>query len=97
MKGDKILVDELPHTSFEDVDIAFITAGGSVSKQLAKEAVKRGAVVVDNTSAFRMDQDVPLVVPEVNASALKDHQGIIANPNCSTIQMMTALKPIKEK
>lgn len=96
-KGETIIVEEATPESFEDVDIAFFSAGGSVSKQLAKEAVKRGAVVVDNTSAFRMDQDVPLVVPEVNASALKDHQGIIANPNCSTIQMVTALKPIKEK
>ncbi|NGP44078.1 aspartate-semialdehyde dehydrogenase [Bacillaceae bacterium SIJ1] len=83
--------------AFEGVDIALFSAGGSVSKKLAKEAVKRGAVVIDNTSAFRMDQDVPLVVPEVNPDALKDHQGIIANPNCSTIQMVAALKPIQEK
>src|SRR5690606_7084804 len=72
------------------------SAGGAVSKQLAPEAVKRGAVVVDNTSAYRMDENVPLVVPEVNESDLANHNGIIANPNCSTIQMVAALKPIKE-
>ena len=79
------------------VDIAFFSAGGSVSKQLATEAIKRGAVVIDNTSAFRMDENVPLVVPEVNEEDLKKHEGIIANPNCSTIQMVVALKPIQEK
>src|SRR5699024_3899774 len=72
------------------------SAGGSVSKKLAPEAVKRDAVVVDNTSAYRMYENVPLVVPEVNASDLQSHNGIIANPNCSTIQMVAALKPIKE-
>lgn len=72
------------------------SAGGSVSKQLAPEAAKRGAIVVDNTSAFRMDKDVPLVVPEVNEKALFEHHGIIANPNCSTIQMVAALEPIRQ-
>ncbi len=72
------------------------SAGGSVSKKLAPEAVKRGAVVVDNTSAYRLDKDVPLVVPEVNEQDLQSHNGIIANPNCSTIQMVATLKPIQE-
>ncbi len=67
-----------------------------MSKELAPEAVKRGAIVVDNTSAFRMDENVPLVVPEVNEEDLKQHNGIIANPNCSTIQMVVALEPIRK-
>ena len=79
------------------VDIAFFSAGGSISQKFAQEAVKRGAVVIDNTSAFRMDEGIPLVVPEVNPHALQNHSGIIANPNCSTIQMVAALQPIKEK
>lgn len=95
-KGDELVIEELVPESFEGVDIALFSAGGGISKKFAPEAVKRGAVVVDNTSAFRMDKDVPLVVPEVNADALKDHQGIIANPNCSTIQMMVALEPIRQ-
>lgn len=82
--------------SFSGVDIALFSAGGSVTKQLAPEAVKRGAVVVDNTSAYRMDENVPLIVPEVNESDIANHQGIISNPNCSTIQMVAALKPIQE-
>lgn len=97
VNGKEIIVEEALPESFEGVDIALFSAGGSVSKQLAPEAVKRGAVVVDNTSAYRMDPDVPLVVPEVNPEDLKNHQGIIANPNCSTIQMVAALQPIKEK
>lgn len=95
-KGDELVIEELVPESFEGVDIALFSAGGGISKKFAPKAVKRGAVVVDNTSAFRMDKDVPLVVPEVNADALKDHQGIIANPNCSTIQMMVALEPIRQ-
>ncbi|WP_226665616.1 aspartate-semialdehyde dehydrogenase [Metabacillus litoralis] len=83
--------------SFEGVQIALFSAGGSVSKELAPEAVKRGAIVVDNTSAYRMDENVPLVVPEVNEDALKDHKGIIANPNCSTIQMVVALEPLRKQ
>lgn len=89
-------VEELVPESFEHIDIALFSAGGGISKQFAPEAVKRGAVVVDNTSAFRMDRDVPLVVPEVNEAALKNHHGIIANPNCSTIQMMVALEPLRQ-
>lgn len=93
-KGQKLQVEELTEKSFEGIDLVLASAGGSVSKQFAPIAVRSGAVVVDNTSAFRMEPEVPLVVPEVNPQALADHQGIIANPNCSTIQMVVALKPI---
>ncbi|QIL47663.1 aspartate-semialdehyde dehydrogenase [Vagococcus hydrophili] len=95
-KGVTYLIEELVNDSFEGVDIALFSAGGSISKQYANEAVRRGCVVIDNTSAFRMEKDIPLVVPEVNSEALKNHQGIIANPNCSTIQMMVALEPIRQ-
>lgn len=95
--GHKYIVEETVPESFEGIDIAFFSAGGSISEKFAHEAVKRGAVVIDNTSAFRMIEDIPLVVPEVNAGALSGHTGIIANPNCSTIQMVTALQPIREK
>ncbi|QFK71031.1 aspartate-semialdehyde dehydrogenase [Pradoshia sp. D12] len=94
--GETITVQEAKPESFEGVDIALFSAGGSISKALAPEAVKRGAIVVDNTSAFRMDENVPLVVPEVNEDDLRKHQGIIANPNCSTIQMVVALEPIRK-
>jgi aspartate-semialdehyde dehydrogenase len=96
-KGEELVIEELVPESFENVDIALFSAGGGISKQFAPEAVKRGAVVIDNTSHFRMDSEVPLVVPEVNKEALKNHKGIIANPNCSTIQMMVALEPIRQK
>ncbi|WP_025025250.1 aspartate-semialdehyde dehydrogenase [Companilactobacillus nodensis] len=95
-KGEDVVVEEAKPESFEGVDIVLASAGGSVSKKLLPEAVKRGAVCVDNTSAFRMEPDVPLVVPEVNEKALYNHHGIIANPNCSTIQMMVALEPIRK-
>ncbi|MBC1966081.1 aspartate-semialdehyde dehydrogenase [Listeria welshimeri] len=95
-RGEEITIQEATPESFEGVDIALFSAGGSVSKALAKEAVKRGAIVIDNTSAYRMDPTVPLVVPEVNEKALFSHKGIIANPNCSTIQMVAALEPIRE-
>ena len=94
--GELVTVQEAKPESFEGVDIALFSAGGSISKALAPEAVKRGAIVVDNTSAFRMDENVPLVVPEVNEKDLYNHQGIIANPNCSTIQMVAALEPIRK-
>lgn len=97
VNGVEYTVQEAKPESFEGVDIALFSAGGSVSKALAPEAVKRGAIVVDNTSAFRMDENVPLVVPEVNENDLLNHQGIIANPNCSTIQMVVALEPIRKK
>lgn len=96
-KGQEYTIEEAKPESFEGVDIALFSAGGSVSKELAPEAVKRGAIVVDNTSAFRMDENTPLIVPEVNAKDLHEHNGIIANPNCSTIQMVVALEPIREK
>ena len=95
-KSKELQVEEAVPESFEGVDIALFSAGGSVSKALAPEAVKRGAVVVDNTSAYRMDENVPLVVPEVNSEDIANHQGIIANPNCSTIQMVAALKPLQD-
>lgn len=95
--GKEIEIQETTADSFENVDIALFSAGGSISKQFAPEAVKRGAVVIDNTSAYRMDTEVPLVVPEVNEEAIRSHKGIIANPNCSTIQMMVALEPIRKQ
>ena len=91
-----VVVEDLEEASFEGVDFALFSAGSSVSKAHAHRAVEAGAVVIDNTSAFRMDPEVPLVVPEVNAGAIDDHQGIIANPNCSTIQMVVALKPLAD-
>ncbi|WP_101843932.1 aspartate-semialdehyde dehydrogenase [Halobacillus sp. Marseille-P3879] len=96
-KNAEYTVEEATPESFENIDIALFSAGGSVSKKLAPEAVKRGALVIDNTSAYRMDESVPLVVPEVNEHDIKEHNGIIANPNCSTIQMVAALEPIKQK
>lgn len=95
--GKEIEIQETTADSFENVDIALFSAGGSISKQFVPEAVKRGAVVIDNTSAYRMDAEVPLVVPEVNEEAIRSHKGIIANPNCSTIQMMVALEPIRKQ
>ncbi|MCY8909039.1 aspartate-semialdehyde dehydrogenase [Bacillus atrophaeus] len=95
-KGEKYTVQEAVPESFEGVNIALFSAGGSVSLALAPEAVKRGAIVIDNTSAFRMDENTPLVVPEVNEADLHEHNGIIANPNCSTIQMVAALEPIRK-
>lgn len=92
--GKNYEVQELGKDSFKDIDIALFSAGAGISKEFAPIAVKAGATVVDNSSAFRMDPRVPLVVPEVNPGALKKHKGIIANPNCSTIQMVVALKPI---
>ncbi|MBU5264908.1 aspartate-semialdehyde dehydrogenase [Bacillus atrophaeus] len=95
-KGEEYTVQEAVPESFEGVNIALFSAGGSVSQALAPEAVKRGAIVIDNTSAFRMDENTPLVVPEVNEADLHEHNGIIANPNCSTIQMVAALEPIRK-
>lgn len=96
-KGQTVTIKELVAEEFDGVDLAIFSAGGELSKRFAPEAVKRGVVVIDNTSAFRMDASTPLVVPEVNPEALRSHQGIIANPNCSTIQMMVALEPIRQK
>lgn len=91
--GKKYIVQEATKDSFAGIDIALF-AGGSISKEFAPYAVKAGAVVIDNSSTFRMDPEVPLVVPEVNPQAILKHKGIIANPNCSTIIMVMALKPI---
>ncbi|MBA3964344.1 MAG: aspartate-semialdehyde dehydrogenase [Nitrospirales bacterium] len=95
-RGQTLLVKALEHNSFEGVDVALFSAGADVSKEFGPIAVKAGAVVVDNSSAWRMDPNVPLVVPEVNVHALSGHQGLIANPNCSTIQMVVALKPLHD-
>ena len=95
--GKSYTVEETMSTSFKNIQIAFFSAGGSISEKYAHEAVASGAIVIDNTSAFRMLDDIPLVVPEVNPHLLENKAGIIANPNCSTIQMVTALQPIKEK
>ncbi len=98
-KGDLIPVEELKENSFKGVDIAIFSAGGGTSEKFAPCAAKDGCVVVDNSSAWRMDPDVPLVVPEVNPHAIAQYtkKGIIANPNCSTIQMVVALNPIHKK
>ena len=93
-RGEEITVQELTKDSFNGVDIALFSAGGGISKEFAPAAVEAGAVVVDNSSAFRMDDSVPLVVPEINAADVAKHNGIIANPNCSTIVTVMALYPL---
>jgi len=97
-KGKKYTVKELKHNDdFKDIDIALTSAGAGVSKEFATTITKHGAIMIDNSSAFRYDDDVPLVVPEVNAEDSKNRpRNIIANPNCSTIQMVVALKPIDD-
>jgi len=95
-RGQDLPVKVLQPDSFKGVDLALFSAGASVSKEFGPVAVKAGSIVVDNSSAWRMDPNVPLVVPEVNALALETHQGLIANPNCSTIQMVVALKPLHD-
>ena len=96
-RGDAIVVEELTEKSFAGVDIALFSAGASVSRKFAPLATKAGAIVVDNSSAFRMDRDVPLVIPEINARRIKEHKGIIANPNCSAITALVPLWPIHKK
>lgn len=96
-KGQEYTVEEALPTSFEGIDIALFSAGGDVTKALAPHAVASGAVCIDNTNAYRMDPETPLVVPEVNIDKISEHKGIIANPNCSTIQMVTALKPLQDR
>jgi len=96
-KGEEVVIEEAKPESFAGVDYALFSAGGAISKELAPHAVAHGAVVIDNTSAYRMDPEVPLVVPEVNMDAAFKHKGIIANPNCSTIQMVAALKPLYDR
>src|SRR4029077_4138645 len=95
-KGKDVKVQELTKDSFTGVDIALFSAGGGISKEFAPHAVKAGAVVVDNSSAFRMDDSVPLVVPEINAADVKKHKGIIANPNCTTAITLMALYPLHQ-
>jgi aspartate-semialdehyde dehydrogenase len=95
-RGTDITVTELTKDSFTGIDIALFSAGGSISKEFAPIAAKAGCVVVDNSSAFRMDPEVPLVVPEINASDVKKHKGIIANPNCTTAITLMALYPLHQ-
>ncbi|NPA36835.1 MAG: aspartate-semialdehyde dehydrogenase [Chlorobi bacterium] len=97
-KGKELTVKELKHNDdFKDIDIALVSAGGSISKEFAETITKHGAIMIDNSSAFRMDEDVPLVVPEVNAEDAKNApRNIIANPNCTTIQMVVALNAIEK-
>ena len=96
-QGKKYVVEEAKPESFDGVNIVLASAGGSTSQKFAPEIVKRGGVLIDNSSAFRMDKDVPLVIAYVNDEDLRKHKGIIANPNCSTSQLMLVLKPLHEK
>src|SRR5208282_1117874 len=93
-RGQLVAVAELTKDSFKGIDIALFSAGGGISKEFAPIAVKAGCVVIDNSSAFRMDESVPLVVPEINASDIPRHKGIIANPNCTTAITLMALFPL---
>ena len=93
-RGERIVIEELSENSFEGVDIALFSAGGGIARKFAPIAVKAGAVVIDNSSAFRMDPNVPLVIPEINASRINDHKGIIAVPNCAAITALMPLWPI---
>ncbi len=93
-RGRKVVIEELGENSFAGVDIALFSAGGGISRKFAPIAVKAGAVVVDNSSAFRMDPNVPLVIPEINAGRIREHKGIIANPNCAAITALMPLWPI---
>ena len=96
-QGKEYTVEEAKPESFDGVDIVMASAGGGTSKLFAPEIVKRGGVIIDNSSAFRMEEDVPLVIAGVNDEDLRKHKGIIANPNCSTSQLMLVLKPLHEK
>ena len=95
-RGNDIVIQELTENSFEGIDIALFSAGGGISKQYCPIAANAGAVVVDNSSAFRMDQDVPLIVPEINPQEAGNHKGIIANPNCTTIVTLMGLNPLQK-
>src|SRR5699024_1467663 len=96
-KNEEYTVEELNKDCFcRDIDIALFSAGGGISKKYAPIAKEKGIIVVDNSSAWRMDDTVPLIVPEVNASSIKNHKNIIANPNCSTIQSVIPLKPLED-
>lgn len=96
-KNEELSVEELIQDSFDGVDIVLASAGATISQEFMPIAVEKGCVVIDNTSAFRMDPEVPLVVPEVNSHAALRHNGLIANPNCSTIQMVVAIKPLHDE
>jgi aspartate-semialdehyde dehydrogenase len=96
-RGRDVTVEEMTADSFDGVDIALFSAGGGISKQFAPAAAAAGAVVVDNSSAFRMDPEVPLIVPEINPQAAADHKGIIANPNCTTIVTLMGLNPLHQE
>lgn len=96
-RGTEVVVEELTERSFDDVNLALFSAGSGISRKFAPIAVERGAVVVDNSSAFRMDDSVPLVVPEINADSMKSHRGIVANPNCAAVISVTPLWPIHRK
>mgnify|MGYP001425027940 FL=1 len=96
-RGNEIIIQELNEKSFEGIDIALFSAGGGISKTYAPIAAQAGAVVVDNSSAFRMDETVPLVVPEINPEEAQNHSGIIANPNCTTIVTLMGLNPLHKK
>src|SRR5690606_8008206 len=96
-RGSELVVEELTEHSFDGVDIALFSAGSGITKKFGPIAVRAGTVVIDNSSAFRMDESVPLVVPEINAETIKQHKGIIANPNCSTIISITPLWPIHRR
>jgi aspartate-semialdehyde dehydrogenase len=93
-RGEKVVIEELDEHSFAGVDIALFSAGGDISRKFAPIAVKAGAVVIDNSSAFRMDPDVPLVIPEINAVRIREHNGIVAVPNCAAITVLVPLWPI---
>ncbi len=95
-RGNTIKVELTEKGVFNNIDIALFSAGSKASMEIAPRAVREGAVVIDNSNAFRMDEDIPLVVPEINPEEISRHQGIIANPNCSTIQMVMVLKPIHD-
>jgi len=96
-RGESIAIEELTERSFEGVDIALFSAGGGTSRKFSPSAVRAGAVVIDNSSAFRMDPNVPLVIPEINANRIRDHKGIIANPNFAAITALVPLWPIHQK
>jgi len=93
-KGQELVIEELTQDSFKGIDVAFFSAGASISREFRKSVTDAGALMVDNSSAFRMEDDVPLVVPEVNPEDIDAHKGVIANPNCSTIIMLTAVAPL---
>lgn len=95
-RGENLTIEELTHDSFQGIDIVFSSAGAAISQEFLPSAVKAGAVCIDNTSFYRMDPNVPLVVPEVNPEDIKLHHGIIANPNCTTIMMVVVLNPIEK-